>query len=221
MESDNGETESKVHFSLPQENTDKITECYSVSYGSEIDLEKALIGNVSTDSSDNNYFCFIEGDYIHHSRTGGNAYYEIEGIKGDTEESTGSVFKMPSISKVVTDSSEYISGLKGSLSIAGVLNAEALVSKNGVSGNIQAGLGPVGIGLSRGTETHASSYSTQAFYDINGDSIPDIVQTEDGKLKIYGGSRNSNGSVTFSSQNIIENISNLSYNTTSGRVKAE
>ena len=99
-----------------------------------------------------------------------------------------------------------------------MLNAEALVSKNGVSGNIQAGLGPVGIGLSRGTETHASSYSTQAFYDINGDSIPDIVQTEDGKLKIYGGSRNSNGSVTFSSQNIIENISNLSYNTTSGRV---
>ena len=68
------------------------------------DVENSLIGQVSMSSQREEdeegnyimvtqyYFPFIQGDYIHASRIGGNTFYNIEGIKSSDSKSSSFVF---------------------------------------------------------------------------------------------------------------------------------
>ncbi|MBP5452088.1 MAG: hypothetical protein J6Y16_07625, partial [Treponema sp.] len=160
------------------------------------DVEKALVGQVSIDNKKGRsrsgtgmteseyYFPFIKGDYIHADRMGGSAYYHIVKTPGKITDE----FYFPYVRMSENEGNDRTFGVNADFEAnktAIFLDAEELleyfetVKIGGVSGN-------------KGKNTNNGNL-TQTVMDINGDSIPDIIQKTDSGLKVYPGIKKSEG----------------------------
>ena len=131
------------------------------------------------------YFPFIAGDYVHAGRTGGNAFYCIEGI--NSSETKPSSFVFPNVRMSRNEGTDTTFGLNNDTSFPGIdlLGSTAELEKklslsSGVTGNT-------------GCNT-SSGYLTQTVVDINGDSIPDIIQKTDSGIKVFAGKKSDTAS---------------------------
>ena len=227
--------EDTVHFYMPQ----KISESAypngidkslvsSLSDGSEVDLNKSLIGIVATyteikkvngvkQSVDEYFIPYIFGDVIHADRAGGKSYYKIEGLKEEVPPSTqiakGSPLAMPAVRK------SYVSGTdKTPTAKAGIgpVTINISDSKNESTGNTNFNLavsGPMGGGSVGSNKSVATSQ--QIIQDLNADGIPDIVRIDSSSLKITEGKKvNEIGEVCYDEGSTISGIEYISKNET-------
>ncbi|MGN0739861.1 MAG: hypothetical protein ACI4LX_06790, partial [Treponema sp.] len=166
------------------------------------ELENSLIGQVSmsckkTELSDGSfkmetqyYFPFIQGDYIHAGRTGGNAFYSIEGITVSDE--GNSTFAFPYVRMARNEGTDRTFGMNADTSLE---NIEILKDVSELGLNLQANISH-SIGSNTGTNENSGKL-TQTVTDINGDSIPDIIQATDSGIKVFPGKK-SDDSLSYS-----------------------
>ena len=135
------------------------------------------------------YFPFIQGDFIHAGRVGGNTFYNIEGIKGSDSKSSSFVF--PNVRMARNEGNDTTFGANAELSIPKISileNGDELLGK--LQEINQQHLG----GISGNTGTNTSNGKlTQTVMDINGDSIPDIIQEIGSGIKVIPGLKTSDG----------------------------
>ena len=165
------------------------------------DVENALIGQVSMSSQREEdeegnyimvtqyYFPFIQGDYIHAGRIGGNTFYNIEGIKGSDSKSSSFVFPNVRMSRNEGNDTTFGANVELSIPKISILeNGDELLGK--LQEINQQHLG----GISGNTGTNTSNGKlTQTVMDINGDSIPDIIQETGSGIKVIPGLKTSDG----------------------------
>ena len=175
------------------------------------DLENALIGQVSMSSlreedEEGNYimvtqyyFPFIQGDFIHAGRVGGNTFYNIEGIKGSDSKSSNFVF--PNVRMSRNEGEDKTFGVSANLSIP---NVSQFVNRDELYELIkQQNVGSIG-GTS-GTNT-SNGNLTQTVMDLNGDSIPDIIQKSSSGINVIPGVKTKDG-ISYGSSYPIDNVS--------------
>ena len=165
------------------------------------DVENALIGQVSMSSlreedEEGNYimvtqyyFPFIQGDYIHAGRVGGNTFYNIEGINSSDSKSSSFVF--PNVRMARNEGNDNTFGANAELSIPKISileNGDELLGKLQEINQQHFG----GISVNTGTNT-SNGKLTQTVMDINGDSIPDIIQETGSGIKVISGLKTSDG----------------------------
>ena len=189
------------------------------------DVENSLIGQVSMSSlreedEEGNYimvtqyyFPFIQGDYIHASRIGGNTFYNIEGIKSSDSKSSSFVF--PNVRMARNEGNDTTFGANAELAIPKISilkNGDELLGK--LQEINQQHLG----GISGNTGTNTSNGKlTQTVMDINGDSIPDIIQETGSGIKVIPGLKSEDGIAYGSSYN----ISGVKINSTSSTTETK
>ncbi|MGN0739841.1 MAG: hypothetical protein ACI4LX_06685, partial [Treponema sp.] len=179
------------------------------------ELENSLIGQVSmsckkTELSDGSfkmetqyYFPFIQGDYIHAGRTGGNSFYSIEGLVQDEIQNSSSAqtdegnstFNFPFVRMARNEGTDRTYGVNADTSLA---NIEILKDVGELNLNLLAKISQ-GIGSNTGTNENSGKL-TQTVTDINGDSIPDIIQATDSGIKVFPGKKSdtaSDGSLSY------------------------
>ena len=189
------------------------------------DVENALIGQVSMSSQREEdeegnyimvtqyYFPFIQGDYIHAGRIGGNTFYNIEGIKGSDSKSSSFVF--PNVRMARHEGNDTTFGANVELAIPKISileNGDELLGK--LQEINQQHLG----GISGNTGTNTSNGKlTQTVMDVNGDSIPDIIQETGSGIKVIPGIKSEDGIAYGSSYN----ISGVKINSTSSTTETK
>ncbi len=174
------------------------------------DVENALIGQVSMSSQREEdeegnyimvtqyYFPFIQGDYIHAGRIGGNTFYNIEGIKGSDSKSSSFVF--PNVRMSRNEGNDTAFGVSVDLAVP---NISEFVSGDDLYKLIeQTNIG--NFGGTAGTNT-SNGNLTQTVMDVNGDSIPDIIQQAGSGVNIIPGIKTKDG-ISYGSSYFIGNI---------------
>ena len=175
------------------------------------DVENSLIGQVSMSSlreedEEGNYimvtqyyFPFIQNDYIHAGRIGGNTFYNIEGIKGSSSNASNFVF--PNVRMSRNEGEDKTFGVSANLSIP---NVSQFVNRDELYELIrQQNVGSIG-GTS-GTNT-SNGNLTQTVMDLNGDSIPDIIQKSSSGINVIPGVKTKDG-ISYGSSYPIDNVS--------------
>ena len=175
------------------------------------DVENALIGQVSMSSlreedEEGNYimvtqyyFPFIQNDYIHAGRIGGNIYYNIEGIKGSDSKSSNFVF--PNVRMSRNEGNDTTFGVSVDLAVPKI---SEFVSRDDLYKLIeQTNIG--NFGGTAGTNT-SNGNLTQTVMDVNGDSIPDIIQQAGSGVNIIPGIKTKDG-ISYGSSYFIDNVS--------------
>ncbi|MDY5886073.1 MAG: hypothetical protein SPJ44_07180, partial [Treponema sp.] len=174
------------------------------------DVENALIGQVSMSSQREEdeegnyimvtqyYFPFIQGDYIHAGRIGGNTFYNIEGIKGSDSKSSSFVF--PNVRMARNEGNDTTFGVSVDLAVP---NISEFVSVDELYKLIeQTNIG--NFGGTAGTNT-SNGNLTQTVMDVNGDSIPDIIQQAGSGINVIPGIKTKDG-ISYGSSYFIGNI---------------
>ena len=174
------------------------------------DVENALIGQVSMSSQREEdeegnyimvtqyYFPFIQGDYIHASRVGGNTFYNIEGIKGSNSKYSSFVF--PNVRMSRNEGNDTTFGVSVDLAVP---NISEFVSGDDLYKLIeQTNIG--NFGGTSGTNT-SNGNLTQTVMDVNGDSIPDIIQQAGSGINVIPGIKTKDG-ISYGSSYFIGNI---------------
>ena len=231
-------TADNIHFYLPQ----KKDECEFSRNNSEfrnaaipynVDYSDSLLGTVATYSEvrktaegrktvTDYYMPFIFGNIIHTDRAGGISYYKVEGLnenpKNTTTQLTGSsLLSMPTIRKSYTEATDKTPTAKVgigpvSADFSKISNSNSAKDSYNMAISLPDGNGSVG-------ENNSTSTSNQILQDVNIDGIPDIVQINNGVLKIIEGTKlNENGEIIFNKEQTISGISYLSKNETSSKV---
>ncbi|MGN0756123.1 hypothetical protein, partial [Treponema sp.] len=227
-----------IHFYLPQ----KKDECEFSRNNSEfrnaaipytVDYSDSLLGTVATYSEvrktaegrktvTDYYMPFIFGNIIHTDRAGGISYYKVEGLnenpKNTTTQLTGSsLLSMPTIRKSYTEATDKTPTAKVgigpvSADFSKTSNSNSAKDSYSMAISLPGGSGSVG-------ENNSTSTSNQILQDVNIDGIPDIVQINNGVLKIIEGTKlNENGEISFNKEQTISGIAYLSKNETSSKV---
>ncbi|MGN0756120.1 toxin TcdB middle/N-terminal domain-containing protein [Treponema sp.] len=207
-------TNEEQPFYLPVFNTEiSDSEIYPVKKeyaANKNDVENALIGQVSMSSlreedEEGNYimvtqyyFPFIQGDYIHAGRVGGNTFYNIEGIK--TSDSKSSSFVFPNVRMSRNEGNDTTFGVSVDLAVP---NISEFVSGDDLYKLIeQTNIG--NFGGTSGTNT-SNGNLTQTVMDLNGDSIPDIIQQAGSGINVIPGIKTKDG-ISYGSSYFIDNI---------------
>ena len=207
-------TNEEQPFYLPVFNTEiSDSEIYPVKKeyaANKNDVENALIGQVSMSSlreedEEGNYimvtqyyFPFIQGDYIHAGRVGGNTFYNIEGIK--TSDSKSSSFVFPNVRMSRNEGNDTTFGVSVDLAVP---NISEFVSGDDLYKLIeQTNIG--NFGGTSGTNT-SNGNLTQTVMDLNGDSIPDIIQQAGSGINVIPGIKTKDG-ISYGSSYFIGNI---------------
>ena len=193
------ESETDVNFYLPARQDDSsqvagVENLKNKDISYPVSFKEALLGTVSVNTilvkesekkvPVSEYFMpFIIGDTIHADRAGGNAYYDVEGLykKHNAENSTLTYFEnltIPSIRKTYTEGTDKTPNI--SVSLGGTV--PGTVSKLDDMGQLhtysqQIASGGIGGSASKGKNISESTIK-QVYQDINGDSIPDIIQVK-------------------------------------------
>ena len=227
-----------IHFYLPQ----KKDECEFSRNNNDfrnaaipytVDYSDSLLGTVATYSEvrktaegrktvTDYYMPFIFGNIIHVDRAGGISYYKIEGLRDDSNNATtqlsgSSLFLMPTIRKSYTEAIDKTPTAKVgigpvSADFSKTSNSNSAKDSYSMAISLPGGSGSVG-------ENNSTSTSNQILQDVNIDGIPDIVQIDNGVLKIIEGTKlNENGEISFNKEQTISGISYLSKNETSSKV---
>ena len=231
-------TADNIHFYLPQ----KKDECEFSRNNSEfrnaaipynVDYSKSLLGTVAMYSEvrktaegrktvTDYYMPFIFGNIIHTDRAGGISYYKVEGLNENPKNTTaqltgGSLLSMPTIRKSYTEATDKTPTAKVgigpvSADFSKTSNSNSAKDSYNMAISLPGGSGSVG-------ENNSTSTSNQILQDVNIDGIPDIVQINNGVLKIIEGTKlNENGEISFYKEQTISGISYLSKNETSSKV---
>ena len=231
-------TADNIHFYLPQ----KKDECEFSRNNSEfrnaaipynVDYSKSLLGTVAMYSEvrktaegrktvTDYYMPFIFGNIIHTDRAGGISYYKVEGLNENPKNTTaqltgGSLLSMPTIRKSYTEATDKTPTAKVgigpvSADFSKTSNSNSAKDSYNMAISLPGGSGSVG-------ENNSTSTSNQILQDVNIDGIPDIVQINNGVLKIIEGTKlNENGEISFNKEQTISGISYLSKNETSSKV---
>ena len=174
------------------------------------DVENALIGQVSMSSQREEdeegnyimvtqyYFPFIQGDYIHAGRVGGNTFYNIEGIKGSDSKSSSFVF--PNVRMARNEGNDTTFGVSVDLAVPKI---SEFVSGDDLYKLIeQTTIG--NFGGTSGTNT-SNGNLTQTVMDVNGDSIPDIIQQAGSGINVIPGIKTKDG-ISYAGSFYIDNI---------------
>ena len=231
--------ESAVYFYLPQkqseiEITKDIAKLKNAAIFYNIDLSKSLLGTVSMNSeiikTSNDrktvteyYMPFISADTIHVDRAGGISYYKVEGLKEETNSSmvqhpTGTtLLAMPTIRKSHTQATDRTPTAKAgigpvSVDFSKTSNSNSAKDSYNLAISLPGASGSVG-------ENNSTSTAQQIIQDVNSDGIPDIVQIDNGLLRIIAGTKlNEDGEICFNHSSELSGISFLSKNETSTKV---
>ena len=161
-------------------------------------LENSLIGQVSmscqrTELADGSfrmeteyYFPFVKGDYIHADRTGGNTFYNIEGITTSTAKNStnNSSFVFPNVRMSQNEGCDITFGMNSDTSY----NADFDLTD---TDKFNAGFS-ADIGGNTGRNENKGCL-TQTVMDINGDCIPDIIQKSSSKINVIAGKKTDDG----------------------------
>ena len=141
---------------------------------------------------------------IHANRYGGSSFYDIL-----FDNRVG----LDSLRKTETDGT--IKKISGSVTVSGVSDVLNLVATANAITNILSDKGfKININnltsFSKNLSGDASAKMVQNIIDINGDSIPDLIQSNGIKANVYYGKLDSNETVSYNSSNY-EIIDNLGY----------
>jgi len=194
------ESETDVHFYLPcaQKDSSLIQNVQDLSNSDVtyyVEYDKALLGTVSVKTSfaydeagnkksnSKYYMPFIQKDIIHADRAGGEAYYNIEGLYYEDPDANSGL-AIPKIRKTYTKGKDTTPNISVELStpqkeiedLAEAVKEAAEIAEKGLSGSLS---------LTKGTNISNSTVK-QAFQDINGDNVPDILQVQEEDKKIIG-----------------------------------
>ena len=227
-----------VHFYLPQKQDEcglarDNNEFRNASVPYYVDYAESLLGTVAMYSEAGKtsagretrtgyYMPFIFGNIIHADRAGGISYYKIEGLGGSSKDTAaqpagGSPLPMPTIRKSYTEATDKTPTAKVgigpvSADFSKTSNSNSAKDSYNMAISLPGGSGSVG-------ENNSTSTSNQILQDVNIDGIPDIVQINNGVLKIIEGTKlNENGEISFNKEQTISGISYLSKNETSSKV---
>lgn len=215
----------EIPFYIPLRNTTQSgTDIYPMTKESsteETELEDILIGQIGTstekvEKADGSikmqasyYFAYIKDDYIHSSRSGGNAYYNIEGIRSVSQNYTS--FSLPVIRKSENKATDITYGVNKDDSVNTAKDPKDLEDGLHINGS-----GSVGFGSTKGSNTSEGKL-TQTIMDINGDSIPDIIKKNETGINITNGNK-INNSISYSGGT---NIDRVDINSTSSSLNVE
>ena len=227
-----------VHFYLPQRQDEcefarNASGFRNASVPYNVDYSKSLLGTVAMYSEvrktaegrktvTDYYMPFIFGNIIHTDRAGGISYYKVEGLNENPKNTTaqltgGSLLSMPTIRKSYTEATDKTPTAKVgigpvSADFSKTSNSNSAKDSYNMAISLPGGSGSVG-------ENNSTSTSNQILQDVNIDGIPDIVQIDNGVLKIIEGTKlNENGEISFNKEQTISGISYLSKNETSSKV---
>ena len=227
-----------IHFYLPQ----RQDECglarnasgfrnasvpYSVDYSASLMGTVAMYSEVRKTSAGRElatgyYMPFIYGNIIHADRAGGISYYKVEGLSGNSNNTTaqltgGSLLSMPAIRKSYTEATDKTPTAKYGI---GPLGADfSRASSSGSAKDSYSLAVSLPGGSASAGENISTSTASQILQDVNGDGIPDIVQIDNGVLRIIEGAKlNETGEISFNKEKTISGISYLSKNETLSKV---
>ena len=230
--------ETTVHFYLPQkqnetEITKDIGRLKNAAIPYDVNLADSLMGTVSMNSEvkktpegrktvTDYYMPFISGNIIHADRAGGISYYKIEGLNNEkksvTQQLTGAAsLAMPTIRKSYTKATDKTPTAKVGI---GPVSADfsKTTSSSSAKDSYNLAISLPGKSGSAG-ENNSTSVSSQIIQDMNMDGIPDIVQIDNGALRIVEGTKvNENGEICYNTASELPGIAYLSKNETSAKV---
>ena len=161
-------------------------------------LENSLVGQVSmsckkVELQDGScimetqyYFPFVKGDYIHAGRTGGNTFYNIEGITTSTAKNStnNSSFVFPNVRMSLNEGCDITFGMNSNNSYTDDFN---LTDTDSLTAGFSAE-----IGGNTGRNENKGCL-TQTVMDINGDGIPDIIQKSSSNINVIAGKKTDDG----------------------------
>ena len=227
-----------IHFYLPGKQSENdiskdIADFKNAAISYDVDLSKSLLGTISMNSEVRKtregrqnvteyYMPFIFGDIIHTDRAGGISYYKIEGItdkpESPVEQLPGtSLLPMPAIRKSYTEATDETPIMKIAIGPIG-MDFSKTTKSDVAQESYNASISIFGKGGSVG-ENNSTSTSKQVVQDVNADGIPDIVQIDNGVLRVTAGTKvNEKGEICFNNLNTLTGISYLSKNETSTKV---
>ena len=227
-----------IHFYLPQRQDGcglarNNNEFRNASVPYSVDYSASLMGTVAMYSEARKtsegrktvtdyYMPFIYGNIIHADRAGGISYYKVEGLSGNSKNTTaqltgGSLLSMPAIRKSYTEATDKTPVAKFgigpvSADFSKTTNSNSAKDSYNLAISLPGGSASVG-------ENRATSTSNQILQDVSGDGIPDIVQAGDGALRIIEGAKlNETGEIGFNKEKTISGISYLSKSETLSKV---
>ena len=227
-----------VHFYLPQRQDEcefarNASGFRNASVPYTVDYSESLLGTVAMysearktsagrETATGYYMPFIFGNIIHADRAGGISYYKVEGLsdsfKNEAAQPEGSsLLSMPAIRKSYTEAIDRTPVAKAGI---GPVSADFSKTSNSNSAKDSYNLA---ISLPGGSasvgENRATSTSNQILQDVNGDGIPDIVQIDNGVLRIIEGAKlNESGEISFNKEQVISGTPCISRNETSSKV---
>lgn len=218
-----------IHFYLPQKQDEcefsrDNNEFRNAAIPYNVDYSKSLLGTVAPYSEvrktsegretvTDYYMPFIFGNIIHADRAGGISYYKVEGLRENSKSTaaqlTGSSpLPMPAIRKSYTEATDKTPTAKVgigpvSADFSKTSNSNAAKDSYNMAISLPGGSGSAG-------KNNSTSTSTQIIQDVNIDGIPDIVQIDNGVLKIIEGAKlNEAGEISFHKEHGISGISCL------------
>ena len=227
-----------IHFYLPQRQDGcglarNNNEFRNASVPYSVDYSASLMGTVAMYSEARKtsegrktvtdyYMPFIYGNIIHADRAGGISYYKVEGLSGNSKNTTaqltgGSLLSMPAIRKSYTEATDKTPVAKFgigpvSADFSKTTNSNSAKDSYNLAISLPGGSASVG-------ENRATSTASQILQDVNGDGIPDIVQIDNGVLRIIEGAKlNESGEISFNKEQVISGTPCISRNETSSKV---
>ncbi|MCR5080656.1 MAG: hypothetical protein K6B17_04870 [Treponema sp.] len=220
----------EIPFYLPVCNTDiEGSQIYPVKkeYGTgKEDVENTLVGQISMSNQKEEYedgcckmvihyyFPFIQFDFIHASRMGGDIFYNIEGIKESLTDSTNFVF--PDVRMSRNEGEDKTFGGNAEVNAFNKLEKGFCLKLSGIYKKIKESSINVELGGNKSTNITTGKL-TQTVMDLNGDSIPDIIQETKSGIKVYPGMKSEDG-IGYGSN---YSVSGININSTSSDTKTK
>ena len=143
---------------------------------------------ISFQNIESYYLPYICNDILNCSRTGGNTYYSLDGMPEYTSVKT--------LVRTATASTETSHSVDGGITDS--------TTELGISANLSY------------HKNEGSTKNLQAFRDITGDRIPDVLMIQNNQLVIYEGILSNNKDLSFIEIDKKMNISSISSNCNSG-----
>ncbi|WP_276778815.1 toxin TcdB middle/N-terminal domain-containing protein [Treponema succinifaciens] len=227
-----------VHFYLPQRQDEcefarNASGFRNASVPYTVDYSESLLGTVAMysearktsagrETATGYYMPFIFGNIIHADRAGGISYYKVEGLsdssKNEAAQPEGSsLLSMPAIRKSYTEAIDRTPVAKAGI---GPVSADFSKTSNSSSAKDSYNLAvSLPGGSASAGENISTSTASQILQDVNGDGIPDIVQIDNGVLRIIEGAKlNESGEISFNKEQVISGTPCISRNETSSKV---
>ena len=181
-------------------------------YASEKEsLENTLVGQISMtcrriELADGShamateyYFPFIQSDYIHSGRIGGSAFYEIDGINASNGILSDFIF--PNVRMSRNEGTDRTYGHNFDFSYA---TPELLQDAKELGNSLKVNAS-TSVGGNNGTNVNDGRL-TQTIMDVNGDSIPDIIQETPTGVYITPSKKSPEGKIVYCEKYEIDGV---------------